>query len=100
MSFGRSTSAKPALRHVANRCGARQQRRTTFLRTTATIDFLLSALRHAAAAKRLFRKALSDPCHPQPRVINTDQAPICGAAIPDRKKEPCAAAAGTDRCSI
>jgi IS6 family transposase len=29
--------------------------------TGATIDFLLSALRDAAAAKRLFRKALSDP---------------------------------------
>jgi len=40
MSFGRSTSAKPALRHVANRYGARQQRRTTFLRTTGVLDFL------------------------------------------------------------
>src|ERR1700685_2767013 len=37
----------------------------------ATIDFLLSALRDADAAKRLFRKALSDRSHPQPRVINT-----------------------------
>jgi transposase-like protein len=53
----------------------------------ATIDFLLSALRDAEAAKRLFRKALSDPSHPQPRVINTDQAPIYGSAIPDTKKE-------------
>ena len=53
----------------------------------ATIDFLLSALRDADAAKRLFRKALSDPGHLQPRVINTDQAPIYGAAIPDIKKE-------------
>jgi transposase-like protein len=53
----------------------------------ATIDFLLSALRDAEAAKRLFRKALSDPSHPQPRVINTDQAPIYGSAIPDIKKE-------------
>ena len=53
----------------------------------ATIDFLLSALRDADAAQRLFRKALSDPCHPQPRVINTDQAPIYGAAIPDIQKE-------------
>ena len=35
--------------------------------TGATIDFLLSALRDAAAAKRLFRMALSDPSHPQPR---------------------------------
>src|SRR5664280_2837749 len=37
----------------------------------ATIDFLLSAFRDADAAKRLFRKALSDRSHPQPRVINT-----------------------------
>ena len=53
----------------------------------ATIDFLLSALRDADAAKRLFRKALSDPSHPQPRVINTDLAPIYSSAIPDSKKE-------------
>ncbi len=53
----------------------------------ATIDFLWSALRDAAAAKRLFRKALSDSSHPQPRVINTDLAPIYGSAIPDIKKE-------------
>ena len=60
----------------------------------ATIDFLLSALRDADAAKRLFRKALSDPSHPQPRVINTDLAPIYGSAFTDSKKE------GTlrDRC--
>ena len=53
----------------------------------ATIDFLLSALRDADAAKRLFRNALSDRSHPQPRVINTDLAPIYGAAIADIKKE-------------
>jgi transposase-like protein len=35
----------------------------------ATIDFLLSALRDAMAAKRLIRQALSNPSHPQPRVI-------------------------------
>src|SRR5450631_4338814 len=55
--------------------------------TGATIDFLLSALRDADAAKRLFRKALSNSSHPQPRVINTDLAPIYGSAIPDIKKE-------------
>jgi transposase, IS6 family len=49
--------------------------------TGATIDFLLSALRDAAAAQRLFRRALSDPSHPQPRVINTDRARLYGAAI-------------------
>ena len=53
----------------------------------ATIDFLLSALRDADAAKRLFRKAFSGRCHPQPRVINTDLAPIYSSAIPDSKKE-------------
>jgi transposase-like protein len=53
----------------------------------ATIDFLLSTRRDADAAKRLFRKALSDPSHPQPRVINTDLAPIYGSAIPSIKKE-------------
>ena len=53
----------------------------------ATIDFLRSALRDADAAKRLFRKALSNFSHPQPRVINTDLAPIYGSAISDIKKE-------------
>jgi transposase-like protein len=52
----------------------------------ATSDSLLS-LRDADAAKRLFREALSDAGHPQPRVINSDQAPIYGSAIPDIKKE-------------
>jgi transposase-like protein len=53
----------------------------------ATIDFLLSALRDADAAKWLFRKALSTPSHPQPRVINTDLAPIYTSAIPAIKKK-------------
>jgi len=55
--------------------------------TGATIDFLLSALRDADAAKCLFRKALSERSHPQPRVIHTDLAPIDSSAIPDSKKE-------------
>ena len=52
----------------------------------ATIDFLLSAFRDADAAKRLFRKALSDRSHPvwsrystglkrrglQPRLVSSD----------------------------
>src|SRR5436309_13362053 len=53
----------------------------------ATVDFLLSAFRDADAAKRLFRQALSDLSHPQPRVINTDQAPIYTSAILVIKKE-------------
>ena len=55
--------------------------------TGATIDFLLSALRDAAAAKRLFGRALSDPSHPQPRVINTDHARRYGSAIAGAKAE-------------
>ena len=55
--------------------------------TGATIDFLLSALRDGAAAKRLFRNALSDPSYPQPRVINTDQARLYNSAIPGVKEE-------------
>jgi transposase, IS6 family len=55
--------------------------------TGATIDFLLSALRDAAAAERLFRKALSDPAHPQPRVINTDKARLYCSAIAGVKEE-------------
>ena len=53
----------------------------------ATVDFLLSALRDAAAAKGLFRQALSDPSHPQPRVINTDKARLHGSAIAAVEKE-------------
>jgi IS6 family transposase len=52
-----------------------------------TIDFLLSALRDAAAAKRLFRQALSEPSHPQPRVINTDKARLYCSAIAGMKAE-------------
>ena len=36
---------------------------------------------------RLFRKALSDPSHPQPRVINADQARFYGSAIAAVKAE-------------
>jgi len=53
----------------------------------ATIDFSLSARRDADAAKRLFRQALKDPWHPQPRVINTYLAAIYNSAIPQMKKE-------------
>src|SRR3979411_2903806 len=53
----------------------------------ATIDFLLSTWRNADAAKRLFRSALKDPSHPQPRVIKTDLAPIYSSAIPAMKEE-------------
>ena len=51
-----------------------------------TIDFVLSGWRDAATATRLFRKALTDPSHPQPRVLNTDQARPYGSAIAGVKK--------------
>ena len=54
--------------------------------TGAMIDFVLSRLRDATAAQRLFSKALTDPSHPQSRVINTDPARLYGAAISGVKK--------------
>jgi IS6 family transposase len=44
-------------------------------------------LRDAAAAKRLFRQALSDPSHRQPRVINTDKGRLYSSAIAGMKAE-------------
>ena len=41
--------------------------------TGATIDFLLSAKRDAAAAERFLTKALGGENHPAPRVINTEK---------------------------
>ena len=49
--------------------------------TGATIDFLLSAKRDAAAAKRFLQKALRSPGHPRPRVINVDRNPSYPKAI-------------------
>lgn len=53
----------------------------------ATIDFFLSPMRSADAAKALFAKALADPSHPQPRVINTDQARCYPPALDESKEE-------------
>ena len=41
----------------------------------------------AAKAMELFAKALADPSHPQPRVINTDQAKYYPPAIRESKEE-------------
>ena len=53
----------------------------------ATIDFVRSGWRAAAAANRLFRQALPDPAHLRPRVINTDRARRYGAAIASMQQE-------------
>jgi transposase-like protein len=42
--------------------------------TGQTIDFLLTAKRDAIAANRFFRKALSSPGNPTPRVIDKNPA--------------------------
>ena len=55
--------------------------------TGAAIDFMLSRLREAATAKRLFRKVLAEPLHRQPRVINTDQVPLYGSPISGVQQE-------------
>ena len=55
--------------------------------TGQTIDFLLTAKRDAAAAKRFFRKAFQSPGNPSPRVINVDKNPAYPAAIRELKAE-------------
>ena len=46
-----------------------------------TIDFLLSARRDAAAAKRFFRKALAQPHTVNPRTITVDKNPAYPRAV-------------------
>jgi transposase, IS6 family len=53
----------------------------------ATIDFLLSAKRDAAAAERFLTKALGGENHPTPRVINTDKYAAYPPAIVQLKAE-------------
>ena len=53
----------------------------------ASIDFLLSARRDAAAAKRFFQKALCASHHPTPRVINVDRNPSYPSVVEALKSE-------------
>src|SRR5258708_14338726 len=52
-----------------------------------TIDFLLTAKRDAAAAKRFLRKALAARGNPVPRVMNVDKNPAYPAAAAGLKAE-------------
>ncbi|MFC4168952.1 IS6 family transposase [Teichococcus aestuarii] len=51
-----------------------------------TIDFLLSARRHAEAAKRFFRRALAQPHTVNPRTITVDKNPAYPRAVADMKR--------------
>jgi IS6 family transposase len=64
--------------------------------TGQTIDFLLTAKRDKAAAKRFFRKALSCASNPSPRVINVDQ----NLAYPPAVKELQAEGVLSRRCRL
>ena len=52
-----------------------------------TIDFLLSAKRDAAAAKRFFRKALAQPHTVNPRTITVDKNPAYPKAVTKLKDD-------------
>ena len=52
-----------------------------------TIDFLLSAKRDAAAAKRFFRKALGQPHTVNPRTITVDKNPAYPRAVVEMKED-------------
>ena len=53
----------------------------------ATIDFLLSATRDAAAAKRFFRKALGQPHPANPRTVTVDKNPAYPCAVAEMKED-------------
>ena len=52
-----------------------------------TIDFLLSARRDTAAAKRFFRKAIAQPHVANPRTLTVDKNPAYPIAVADMKSD-------------
>ena len=55
--------------------------------TGQTIDFLLTAKRDTAAAKRFLRRAIEASGNPMPRVMNVDKNPAYPAAVEALKAE-------------
>jgi IS6 family transposase len=55
--------------------------------TGQTIDFLLTAKRDTAAAKRFFQRGLTNPGNSIPRVINVDKNRAYPAAVDELKKD-------------
>ena len=55
--------------------------------TGQTMEFLLTAKRDAAAAKRFFRRAFETMGNPIPRVVNVDKNPAYPAAVDALKEE-------------
>ena len=55
--------------------------------TGQTIDFLLTAKRARAAARRFFQRGLANPGHSIPRVINVDKNRSYAAAVDELKKD-------------
>ena len=55
--------------------------------TGQTIDFLLTAKRDKASAKRFFRRAWRDSANVMPRVINVDKTAAYPAAVHELKAE-------------
>ena len=51
-----------------------------------TIDFLLTAKRDTAAAKRFFQRGLANPVNMMPRVINVDNNRAYPSAVNALKK--------------
>jgi transposase-like protein len=51
-----------------------------------TIDFLLTAKRDTAAAKRFFQRGMANPGNSLPRVINVDKNRAYPAAVDELKK--------------
>jgi transposase, IS6 family len=71
-------------------CEGQRSRRWTYLYRAVdsrgqTIDFLLSAKRDAAAAKRFFRKAMAQPHTVNPRTITVGKNPAYPKAIAEMK---------------